>query len=127
MDNERFSKVKIGDQEYKLVLTTRATKEIAKRYGGLGKLGENLLKEKDFDKTISEVIWLVTLLANQGILIENLTKDAKSPCLTEDEVEILTIPGDIALFKDAISEALIKGTKRNIESEDTQSKNVQVG
>lgn len=41
--------------------------------------------------------------------------------MTEDEVELLTTPQDIANFKSAITEALLKGTKRNIESEETKN------
>lgn len=32
-DNDRSAIIKIGDEEYQLTLTTKATKEIAKRYG----------------------------------------------------------------------------------------------
>ena len=32
---DRGSIIKIGENDYELSLTTRATKEIAKRYGGL--------------------------------------------------------------------------------------------
>lgn len=35
MDNERTATITIGDEEYTLLLTTKATKEIAGRYGGL--------------------------------------------------------------------------------------------
>ena len=38
--DERSAVIEIGGQEYKLILTTKATKEIAKRYGGLENLGE---------------------------------------------------------------------------------------
>jgi len=44
MDTDRSAIVTIGGQEYNLVLTTRATKEIAKRYGGLENLGDKLMK-----------------------------------------------------------------------------------
>lgn len=37
-------------------------------------------------------------------------------------MELLTYPGDLAEYKDAITEAMLKGTKRNVESDDT-SKN----
>ena len=37
-------------------------------------------------------------------------------------MELLTSPGVLAEYNDAITEAMLKGTKRNIESEDT-SKN----
>ena len=76
---------------------------------------------------ISEIVWLITLLANQSILIYNL-KHADKPkhVLTTDEVELLTVPSDLAEYKSAITEALYRGTKRNIESE-TDPKNAQVG
>ena len=44
MDNERSAIISIAGKEYELILTTKATKEIAKRYGGLENLGEKLMK-----------------------------------------------------------------------------------
>lgn len=38
MDNDRSAVINIGGTEYELVLTTKATKEIAGRYGGLENL-----------------------------------------------------------------------------------------
>ena len=123
MADERSTTIKIGDNEYELLLTTKATKEIAKRYGGLDNLGEKLQNSKDFNETITEVVWLIVTLANQSILIYNFkNKGKEKDLLTEDEVELLTTPTDLAEFKNAISEALVKGTKRNIVSE--ESKNV---
>ena len=127
MDKERSAAINIGGEEYTLVLTTKATKEIAGRYGGLEDLGDKLMKSENFEMAIGEIVWLITLLANQSILIFNLKKkDSKNPLLTEDEVELLTVPSDLAEYKSAIMEALYKGTKRNIESE-TDPKNAQVG
>ena len=110
-----------------LLLTTKATREIAGRYGGLENLGEKLMKSENFEMAIGEIVWLITLLANQSILIHNL-KDKEHPkeLLTEDVVELLTTPLDLAGYKTAITEALYKGTKRNVESE-KDSKNAQVG
>ena len=127
MDNERSAVITIGDEEYTLLLTTKATKEIAGRYGGLENLGEKLMKSENFEMAIGEIVWLITLLANQSILIHNLkNKDAPKELLTEDVVELLTTPLDLAGYKTAITEALYKGTKRNVESE-KDSKNAQVG
>ena len=53
-------------------------------------------------------------------------KDDKQELLTEEEVELLTSPMDLAEYKDAITDALLKATKRNIESE-TDSKNAVAG
>ena len=125
--DERSAVIEIGGVEYELLLTTRATKEIAKRYGGLEKLGEKLMKNEDFEAAIGEIVWLITTLANQSILIFNYkNKGSEKPLLTEEEVELLTTPLDLAGYKTAVTEALFKGTKRNVESE-ADSKNVVDG
>lgn len=127
MDNERSAVIMIGSEEYTLILTTKATKEIAGRYGGLENLGDKLMKSENFEMAIGEIVWLITLLANQSILIHNLKfKDKPKELLTEEVVELLTVPVDLASYKSAITEALYKGTKRNIESEQ-DSKNAEVG
>ncbi len=51
MDSTRSAKINIGGAEHELVLTTRATKEIARRYGGLENLGEKLLKAENLPST----------------------------------------------------------------------------
>lgn len=121
MAEERSTIIKIGDQEYELLLTTKATKEIAKRYGGLNNLGDKLLKSENFEQALDEIVWLITTLANQSILIDNFKNKTNKPLLTADEVEILTTPTDLADYKDAITECLYKGTKRNIESEEAKN------
>jgi hypothetical protein len=126
VSEERSSTIKIGDKEFKLILTTKATKEISKRYGGLEKLGDKLMKSENFELALDEIIWLITLLANQSILIHNIkNKDNKKDLLTEEDVEVLTTPFDLANYKNAIMASMMKGTKRDVVSED--SKNQVVG
>ena len=129
MNDERSAIINIGGKEYELVLTTRATKAIAGRYGGLENLGEKLMKSENFEMALDEIVWLLTLLANQSVLIYNLkNKDKPESLLTEDEVELLTSPLDLAAYKTAITEAMFRGTKRNVESEEeSSSKNAEVG
>ena len=128
MTDDRSAKITIGGQDYELILTTKATKEIAKRYGGLSNLGEKLMKSENFEMALDEVVWLITLLANQSVLVHNLQNPAKKrDLLTEDAVELLTSPLELSDYKNCIMEAMFKGTKRNIESEDESSKNAQVG
>ena len=122
MADDRSAVIKIGNTEYELLLTTKATKEIAKKYGGLSNLGDKLINSENYEEAISEIVWLIVTLANQPILIYNFkNKDKKKELLTEDEVELLTTPNDLATYKDAITEALFKGTKRNVESEETKN------
>lgn len=122
MTDERSAVIRIGDNEYELLLTTKATKEIAKKYGGLANLGDKLINGENYEEAITEIVWLIVTLANQPILIHNYkNKDNQKELLTEDEVELLTTPNDLATYKDAITEALFKGTKRNVESEETKN------
>ena len=127
MIDERKSVINVGGEDYELLLTTKATKEIAGRYGGLENLGDQLMKAENFEMALSEIVWLITLLANQSIQIHNLRhNDSPRELLTVEVVELLTTPADLASYKNAITEALQKGTKRNIVSED-DTKNVAVG
>jgi hypothetical protein len=128
MADERSTKITIGGAEYEMLLTTKATKEIAGRYGGLSNLGEKLMKSENFEMALDEIVWLITLLANQSVLVHNLKNPAKKrELLTEEAVELLTSPFELSDYKNAIMDAMYKGTKRNVESEDEPSKNVSVG
>lgn len=127
MDTERSATIEIGGEEYTLLLTTKATKEIAARYGGLENLGDKLMKSENFEMALDEIVWLITLLANQSILVHNLKHpDECRPELTAEAVELLTSPYDLAGCKDAIMQAMYRGTKRNVISE-SDSKNTQAG
>jgi len=85
------------------------------------KEGDKLMKSENVEMALSEIVWLITLLANQSTLVYNIKhKDAPKELLTEDEVEILTSPIDLAEYKEAIMNALYKGAKRNVLSEESQ-------
>ena len=114
----RSAIVKIGGKEYEMLLITKATKEIAGRYGGLENLGDKLMKSENFEMALDEIVWLITLLSNRTILVHNLKhQDEKKPELTAEGVELLTTPMELTDYKDAIMEAMYRGTKRNVESE----------
>ena len=114
--DERTANVNIGGQEYEMLLTTRATKAI-----------EKLMKTENFEMALDEIVWLITLLCNQPILVHNLKHpEDKKPELTAEEVELLTSPMELTDYKDAIMEAMYRGTKRNIESE-PEGKNTAAG
>ena len=114
----RSAFITIGNREVELVLTTRATRLIAARYGGLENLGETLEASESFEDTLGEVIWLITLLANQSIQIHNLQNPADPQVeLTEEEFELLTVPADLGAYREAIAEALYRGTRREVISQ----------
>ena len=125
--DERSATILLDGEPFELLLTPRATREIAKRYGGLENLGEKLMKAENFEMALDEIIGLIVLLANQPILIHNMKHpEEKRELLTQEYVELLTSPFDLAEYKDAIMEAMVRGTNRNIESEN-EGKNTQAG
>ena len=114
--DDRSTKITIAGKEYELVFTTKATKDVSKKYGSLEKMGE-VLKEQGVDESLNDVVWLVTLLANQGIMRKNMLENKNEPLLTTEQVEILTTPGDYNAFSEALREAIVKGTQRFVQSE----------
>jgi len=128
--SERGAMITLCGEEYEMILTTKATKEINSRYGGLGKLGDRLSQSKNFEEVIDELVWLLTLLINQGIAVENFKRRTRGeeyvPIFKPEEIEILTSPADFAEYKGAILEALQKGATRNVKSEESP-KNAAVG
>jgi len=118
MTDDRAAVITLGGEPYEIILTMRAAREMAKRYGGLEHIGERIQTDGLSDDTIREIVWMVTLLANQGIAIHNLRNphDPK-PLLTEDTVELLAGLQDLQGFGQAIMACLTKGTARTVESQ----------
>lgn len=121
IDSDRAAVITIGGKEYALLLTTRATKEIGKRYGGLQNLGDKLFEGKEhFDEGLDEIIWLIVLLANQSVFIHNFQfPDDPQELLDAETLELLTSPYDLLGFKDAIMSCMSKGTARHVETEES--------
>jgi hypothetical protein len=111
--------ITLDSEQYEILLSTEATKQIAGKYGGLENLGEKLLKAENFEMALDEICWLIATLANAPIKRHNLKNPQdQKPLLTSETVEILSTPLELADYKDAIMVALTQGTKRSIQSED---------
>ena len=88
MEHDRNAKIEIGGQAFELILTTRATKEIAGRYGGLENLGqihsaviqlENAVsgeKEGTLEQGARELTFSLKSISDQDALLET-SADAK--------------------------------------------------
>ncbi|MDR1364085.1 MAG: hypothetical protein LBJ32_00390 [Oscillospiraceae bacterium] len=125
IDTDRMTEIKIGGEKFSLILTTRAVKEIAAKYGSLEVIGEKMSNSKDIASTFSELIWLIVLLANQAILIHNYKNpNEKKELLTEEFVELMTTPQDIVKINSVLAKTLTIGTKRNVLGEES-TKNVK--
>ena len=121
MDKDRTSTVTIGGEEYELLLSVFATKQIVKRYGSLEAIADKIYDNENMEQSLDETIWLIVLLANQSVAIYNLrNKDNPKPKLTTEEVELLISPYDMADMKDAIINAMTRGGERYIVSEEDE-------
>ena len=67
-----------------------------------------------------------TVQVGGGLSLGHALMWDKQELLTQEMVELLTSPLELAEYKTAIMEAMFKGTKRNVESEN-DPKNAQVG
>ena len=127
MENERAQIITVGSEEYELLLTTAATKEIGVKYGGLEKLGDELMNPENFKKGIDAITGVICILANQSIRRNNCKKGAeKREELTPETLELMTEPWELTEFNTAVMAAITKGTARNVRSE-TDPKNAQGG
>lgn len=126
--NDRGVTIALGGEEYELLLTVRATKEIAKRYGGLDAIAEKVFAAENFESSLEEIVGLITILANQSIALENLScVGTPRQLITAEYVELVTYPGGIADYQSAIIEAINKGMARYITSEEPEEKNAVGG
>jgi hypothetical protein len=81
--------IEIGEKEYELFFSVKATKEISKYCGGLEKIGD-LLKESDENKLLEkfqQIIFIVTVLVNCGIEKNNLINKENTPTFSAEEIE----------------------------------------
>ena len=85
MDTERGATIDIGGQPYELILTTRATKEIARRYGGLENLGEKLMSTR-YRLSVTD-----TLNAISAYALSNVVRKVSPPT-----VPVVTAPKAIS-------------------------------
>mgnify|MGYP001007737628 FL=1 len=118
IDDSRVTYLVLGKEKLPLLLTLKATRDIATRYGGLEELGNKMLESMDLNGMIDEIVWLIVILANQCILIENLENKTNKPLLTADELELRMDPYEMTSYREAILAALQAGQKQHVQSEE---------
>lgn len=118
IDDSRVTYLVLGKEKLPLLLTLKATRDIATRYGGLEELGNKMLESMDLNGMIDEIVWLIVVLANQCILIDNLENKTNKPLLTPNELELKMDPYDMTSYREAILAALQAGQKQHVQSEE---------
>ena len=126
--NDRGVMIDLGGQGHELLLTTRAAKLIGQRYGGVDEMTAKLAATGRIDTILEEIAWIIALLANQSIQLHNLRNaGTPKPLLTPEEVELLTAPVDLARYQEAITEAMVKGSRRHVLSQEEMVPNIVSG
>lgn len=106
----RITEIEIAGTLYPLCFSVKAYKEIEKKYGGLSEINEALTD-------VSEILWTLELLSNQGAAYLKLTENVESKTITSENAEILIGFKDIPKIKTAIYDCLLSGMKRDVEVE----------
>ncbi len=124
----RIGEIEIAGSTYPLNFSTKAAKEIAKRYDGLENI-EDAFSGKAVDAMMDEIVWLLSLLIAQGVAYKRIVEGEEVKGITAEELEVVLGVADMAGLKDKIMDAMMGGMKREVEvevdpknAETTQSK-----
>lgn len=121
--------IKIGGRTYTMVFTLAALLQLTNRYGGVQGMVDTLTgptilptddektvaeknkqQEAAQEKALSEIPWLVTTLANQGIMLETGRTDPMNPDLLDtNSVALLMMPRDLSSAMGAIMDCIAVG------------------
>jgi hypothetical protein len=101
---EDGGEITIRKKTYPLLFNTAAWEEVNERYGGLKELGETL--QKDHGKAISEYAWILALLINQGIALQNFENSSNEKGITPGQIKLLMLPKDITRQQQTIIEVI---------------------
>ena len=119
----RIGEIEIAGKLYPLNFSTKAAKEIAKRYGGLENI-EDAFSGKAVDAMMDEIVWLLSLLIAQGVAYKRIVEGEEVKGITADELEVVLGVADMTDIKDKIMNAMLGGMKREVEVE-IDPKNVE--
>lgn len=125
MGFEKEITVMLDGEEYPLLLTTLATKQIAAKIGGLDKLKETLTVSTGEEAEMFDTIcWLIALLVNQPIMKQNrIHRDNLKPLFEADDIALITQPRELGELMNKVSDAINRGSDRNVPDGASTEKN----
>ncbi len=113
--DDRSAVISMGGDQYELLLTVYATKQISKKYHGLEDLSSKLMRGDD---AVNEMLWLINLLANQAISAHNFRFPGRNKSLiTAEFILPFIISQNIGEYYKQINNAIGLGAERFIQSE----------
>ena len=113
----RITEIEIAGTMYPLNFSTKAAKDVAKRYGDVSNIGE-VFSDKPLDEMMDEAIWLLALLIQQGVAYKKIVDGETVKALGKDDLEVVLGVADIADLKDGLLGAMVAGMGREVEVEE---------
>jgi hypothetical protein len=128
MHDDRTRVVTINGIEYPMAMNGKAAIEILKKYGSLEEMGEALDDTDDTAAFFTNILWLMTLLINQGISMHNyMNKESQRDLIDEDFIGVISDPREMMSYRESVISAFSAGSIRHIESGDENPKNAGNG
>ena len=115
----RITELEIAGKKYPLNFSTKAAKEVAKRYGDIANI-DKAFKDKTTDEMMDEAIWILALLIDQGVTYKKIIDDEVIKGLSTEELEVVMGVADFANLKTTILGAMTAGMSREVEVEPDQ-------
>ncbi|MEL7610599.1 MAG: hypothetical protein AAGU74_13990 [Bacillota bacterium] len=112
----RITEIEIAGIKCPLNFSTKAVKEITARYGSIEAVG-NAFSGKAADEALTELIWLIGLLNEQGAAYRKIIDGKDEKCFTLEELEIVIGVADLMTLKDSLFAAMTQGMRPTIEVE----------
>lgn len=112
----RISMIEIAGKEYPLNFSTKATKEMSARYGGLENI-TSAFSGRGASEALEELIWMLSILISQGVAYKRIVDGEEVNGISADELEVVIGPGDLGSLKDSLFTAMANGMGRTVEVE----------
>lgn len=110
----RITEIEIAGRKYPLNFSTKAVKEVSKRYGDLSKVGD-AFSDRPVEEMMDEATWLLALLIEQGVAYKKIIDGEEIKGLTQEELEVVMGIADFADLKDTLLGAMTAGMEREVE------------
>lgn len=110
----RITELEIAGRKYPLNFSTKAAKEVAKRYGDIANI-DKAFKDKTIDEMMDEAIWILALLIDQGVAYKQIMDNEEIKGLGIEELEVVMGVADFANLKSTILGAMTAGMSREVE------------
>jgi hypothetical protein len=117
------NRIIFNGQEYEVMLTTKAMRDITRKFESIEKIGD-VFKSSDTnqDDLLEVMVFLTYTLVNQAILRYNFTNPTeKKPLLTQEEVELFTGIDDLTTYLPIFTRVLSRDLSQKIKTEDEKN------